>query len=1027
MSGLSLSKNKPMDSKKDFSVSGIFSFLGQWFIRNKFYFLAFAVPVIIMYIAYAIFGVNPYGPESVLVLDLNGQYVYYFEALRDAFWGEESIFYNWSRNLSGGYIGIIAYYLASPLTLIPILLPRTMILGSLQIMILTKLGLASVTMSYYLRKSKNVTPFNSVIFGTLYALCAYGVIQAMNPMWLDGLYLLPMIMLGVEYLIDDGRKLNLTIPLAMIFVFNFYIGYMLAIFTAIYFFIYLFATDKKQRKYSSTDYFNIFVRAFISVGTALLLSAFMILGIYQALAMGKFDFTANPDYSFKTSFKFMYFLPQLLPAQYDSVNVWGLPEIYCGMLTVVLLPVFFLNKKISLNKKIGYAAVVVILFLCMYINPVDMAWHGFQEPNWLPYRYSFIFSAILIIMAAKGFSNLDGIKPAALIVSMVIVIAIIAIATISVPAHYDEVIKGGYEFKTNHLTTKEYVIAAVLAVIYCGAIYACYHFKKTVSIISSLAIFLVSSVELGYNAYNSFKDEDKDVTYSEGTPYYNTINTGRHIVDLIDEYHKTQHNNENDGFYRAEKTFHRTVNDPAGYGFKGISHSSSVMNTKALKFLEGMGIAASTYSSRYKGSMPVLDSLLGIKYSMDKIDLSDPKSKRKTNASYNPIFSYEYVTTEKDKETGEYKDARIDVFENPYALSLGYASGDVVSRISALGNDDVIRNQNILMSSIAGHTTIENNQFANIQEYYTKLDVDPNNFILSNVTASPYGDHQTIYNAAQGDNIDPVVNMRITPKIDGDVYIFFQTENQKEVNLWFSTTKDENGNFTDHQFMGEYFGHENYYALNLGNVKVGEEFELRMTVANEYTIVSNFNFYQFNEELFKQDIDRIQQQQWNITDFGGNSIKGTITVDEGQIMLTTIPYEKGWTVKVDGKAVDYVNKDTSVYYEKDQCYASFMDALIGVKLTPGTHTVEMVYTPPSTVVGIVAFILGAVAVVFIYRYDSKNNKMLISLRRAKAQRSTVKTPESANVNAVENNNSDEKNSEQTQTQAGTKKKKRRRR
>lgn len=181
MAGLSTAKNKPSVPKEKLSFKNFFSFLGGWFIRNKLYFLAFAIPVIIMYIAYAMFKVYPFGEESVLVLDLNGQYVYYFEALRDAFWGEESILYNWSRNLSGGYIGIIGYYLASPFTLIVMLLPRTMLLGSLQIMILAKLGTAGVTFSYYLQKSKKMPPLQTVIFSTLYALCAYGVISGYEP------------------------------------------------------------------------------------------------------------------------------------------------------------------------------------------------------------------------------------------------------------------------------------------------------------------------------------------------------------------------------------------------------------------------------------------------------------------------------------------------------------------------------------------------------------------------------------------------------------------------------------------------------------------------------------------------------------------------------------------------------------------------------------------------------------------------------------------------------------------------------
>ncbi len=960
MSDLSLSKNKLTVNRNEFSLKNLLSFLGQWFIRNKFYFLAFAIPVIIMYVAYAIFGVHPYGEQSVLVLDLNGQYVYYFEAIRDAFWGEESMVYNWSRNLSGGYMGVIGYYLASPLTLIPILLPRTMLLGSLQIMILTKLGLASVTFSYYLQKSKKMAPLYASIFSTLYALCAYGVIQAMNPMWLDGVYLLPLVILGVEYLIDDGRKLNFIIPLAMIFVFNFYIGYIVAIFTAIYFFFYLFSgRNENGKKLNGEDYFNIFLRAGLSVGIVLLCSAFMILSVYNALSLGKFDFT-EPDFSFKTQFNPIDFFPQLLPAQYDTVNVDGLPEIYSGILTIVMLPLFYLNNKISFNKKMGYSVVLAVLFFCMYINPIDMVWHGFQEPNWLPYRYSFTFSFILVTMAASAFNNLEGIKVKSISGSVIAVIVLIALAVAR---------------ETEHLSTKELLIATVFSAAYCVVVVLCCNKQKFMAVVAPIVLIGVSAVELGYNAYNTFNDEDEDLIYSEAIPYYNFINNGREVSAQIESYH-TKNGNENDGFYRSEKTFHRTVNDASALGMMGVSHSSSVMNAKILKFLEALGFSASSYYSRYDGSTPITDSILGVKYAMDKSIEGDETARRMTSNTYNPIFAYKFVD-ENDKN------ATIDVYENPNALSLGFAADDITSRIAALGNDDVFNSQNIFFSSILGHTVIENNQFSEYRNYFKKIEVDPNTFQLSNVTLSNYGEDQLMYTASTEENVDPIVNMHITAETSETIYAYFHTANQKKVNLWLSTEKDEYGNYINHTSLGSYFEGHDYHTINLGSFEPGQEFELRMTVANEYTIVKSFNFYHFKEDLFKEDIAKLKQQQWELTEFDGDSIEGTITVNEGQIMLTSIPYEEGWTVKVDGKKVDFVDKDTTDYATTDQCYSKYVDALIGVKLTPGTHTVEMSYTPPGIVTGFIALIAGLVCCVFVYRYDKKNNKVLITMKREK--------------------------------------------
>ena len=89
-------------------------------------------------------------------------------------------------------------------------------------------------------------------------MMAYGVIQLIDPMWLDGLVFLPLIMLGIEYLVDDGRRLNFIIPLALMCVANFYIGYMICFFVILYFLFYLcFGSDKKRKGY---DYFTVFFR-----------------------------------------------------------------------------------------------------------------------------------------------------------------------------------------------------------------------------------------------------------------------------------------------------------------------------------------------------------------------------------------------------------------------------------------------------------------------------------------------------------------------------------------------------------------------------------------------------------------------------------------------------------------------------------------------------------------------------------------------------------------------------------------------
>lgn len=120
--------------------SEFWSRIGKTVKSKRSYIAAFFIPALLLFAAYAVFGVHPFGDMSVLVLDLNGQYVYYFENLRDVLHGNGSPFISWSRNLSGEIMGMFAYYLASPFTLIPMLLPRSMMTESLLIMQLCKVG-----------------------------------------------------------------------------------------------------------------------------------------------------------------------------------------------------------------------------------------------------------------------------------------------------------------------------------------------------------------------------------------------------------------------------------------------------------------------------------------------------------------------------------------------------------------------------------------------------------------------------------------------------------------------------------------------------------------------------------------------------------------------------------------------------------------------------------------------------------------------------------------------------------------------
>ena len=147
-----------------------------FFGEKSYLWLCFGVPIAIMYVIYLALGIHPFGDASVLVLDLNAQYVYFYEALRECVHGDQSLLYSFSRQLGGEFMGIYAYYLASPLSYIVALFPQHRILEALLTIILLKTGLCGLSFGFYLHKnSKNPNKIIIVAFSVMYALCSFAV------------------------------------------------------------------------------------------------------------------------------------------------------------------------------------------------------------------------------------------------------------------------------------------------------------------------------------------------------------------------------------------------------------------------------------------------------------------------------------------------------------------------------------------------------------------------------------------------------------------------------------------------------------------------------------------------------------------------------------------------------------------------------------------------------------------------------------------------------------------------------------
>ena len=876
---------------------------------KRIYIFAFLIPAVALFIAYAFFGIYPFGKESVLVLDLNGQYVYYYENLRDALHGNGSLVNSWSRNLSGETIGIFAYYLASPFMLIVMLLPRSIMTASILIMQLCKVGTASVTMCHFLGNHKKMSGSTSLIFSVIYSLMAYMIVQLMDPMWLDGLIYLPLICKGIDKLVDEKKWLYLVIPLTLMFIANFYIGWMIAIFCIIYFLAYFFFISDAAAPFKFT---NLVYSGSLFACSGLLsaiCSAWLLIPLYFSLKLGKFEFS-TPNFEMETQFDFADFFVDLLPNVYDTCRPEGSPVVYCGVLTILLVPLFFLNTNIKLRKKIGCGLLTLVLILSMYMSTVDIVWHGLQVPNWLPYRYSFMCSFMFIFMAAQAFERIEGIT-AKEIGGMFFVLA----------AYVLYVDKQGLEKVT--------LLATVWFTIGFGALYALlvYLYKKHYNIKPVpvvMLIFIIGEL-ITSTTYTLFKI-DEDVVYSKEASYNRYITLGRNTVGKI-------YDMDEDPIYRIESNYHRTVNDAMAFGSFGVSHSSSTLNSGPIEMLHKLGFSYGGHYIKYKGSTYLTDALLGIRYVMEK---GSAKPDEDGNITVAKNKHYDKMVLANGDNTDIFY-----VYANPNALPIAFMASNDILDVSLEGDNPFIC-QNAFFSSLCTDTKAE---------YFKQVDID--RVVPENAKPSTYGTHTKYVPRIEGENSH--IEFILTAPTEDMMYLYFPSSYERKINLWL------NGDFVDYYFEGG-----NEVIQPLGRFSEGEEISVIATITEEKNEVlfADEYFYYLDEEAFKRSVEELKQHPLEIESFKENHIRGTVNADKDGILFTTISYEPGWTIKVDGVKTEPVE---------------LVDALIGIPVSAGEHSIEMSCFPKGMTIGIIISMGGVLIVVtaVVLTKRSKKEKTLL--------------------------------------------------
>ena len=608
------------------------------------YFVSFIIPIIIMIGVYLSQGIYWNSDNSPLLGDGFHQYVIFDVALRNILHGNGSLFYTFTSGLGLNFYALSSYYLGSFLSPLVYFFNLLNMPDAVYLTTLLKFGLIGLSTYFSLNKlSQSIPKSLKLTLSTSYALMSFTVSQLEIKTWLDVFILIPLIITGLQLLITEKKFLLYFTSLSILFIQNYYFGYMTALFL-IFWYICQISWDFKTRKSSFLDFI---ITSFLAGMASLILT---LPTLFDLQTHGE-KLTEVTKFQTESSWYLDLFAKQFI-GSFDTTKYGAIPMIFVGLLPFILTILFFTLKSIKFHVKLIYAIFFAFLIASFYIEALDLFWQGMHTPNMFLHRYAWIFSTLLIYTAAEVLNRLKEIKIWNFLVSLFLVVTGF-LATIYLKSHYS------FLTDLNILLTLEFLVVyslLLLAVI-----------KKFISVnLFAILISLFIMVEMSLNASSQMDGIAKEWGFASRSAY------NRYIPAM--ESFSTYIGNQ---FTRTEKLETQTGNDSMKFNYNGISQFSSVRNRSASSTLDKLGFKSSgtNLNLRYANNSILADSLFGIQY----------------NISENPIDKYGFQDV--------YQKDNLTLYENQYSLPIAFASQSVYNDVKF--NEHTLDNQASFLNQLA--------------------------------------------------------------------------------------------------------------------------------------------------------------------------------------------------------------------------------------------------------------------------------------------------------------------------------------
>ena len=835
---------------------------------------AFFIPLIVMVLLYASLGIYPGSTRSILASDAFSQFSNFHASFHNVLTGKQNLFYTFHAGIGLNYYALISYYLGGLFTPLVFFFDNAHMPDALYVLTILKIAISGLTFWFYAKETfKKLHPAWPVALSVSYSLMSFVLAQSELVMWLDTFVYLPLIILGIDRVMQYRKPKLLFVSYLLLFITNYYFGFMVGIFSVLYFFVRYF-TNFKAMKQTIVPYFTTSILAGLS-------SMIMILPMYLDLKNNGETLTQITKLKTAATSWFDLIVKNMVGV-YDTTRYNSIPFIYIGLVPLLLAIFYFFCKKIAAKQKLGFGFIGLFLIASFYIEPLNLAWHGFHSPNMFLFRYSFLFSFFIIMLAGYALEQMDKKN-----VTTLIVIALVWMIITTCVFFFHP--KGTYTYIDNiNLGLTLLFIAAYVIIL---ILYRLQHISAKVV---ALLFLLFMTGEATTNGYFMLNGILKDWNYASRSLYTEPRSAIQTLVDKANRQSKTE--------YRMENLDPISANDSINFGYDGISLFSSIRNRNASEVLNQLGFRArgTALNARYDNNTLLMDSLFGIRYNLSK----------------SPINKYGYIEDATDKN--------YTLFENQYALSLGVKTSDAVQQVKWPANDNLACQQNLVNALTGLHQ-----QF--FQFSYPKIVKKENSKVTTH-------NGITTYKAIDANKPQSIIYEVVIPAGQQSYFSLFPGDFATQSKTYATVSMLGGGHRTQLTLTGQYY--------NLGIFEKSTSLRYRLTFDNnpEVTLV-NPPVISLDLNQYKTAMATLQHKD---VDFkvDGRHVTAEVKMNKGEnTIFTTIPYDKGWQLTIDGKKADIT---------------PFRNGFITFKVPEGKHEIELSFLPQGFKVGCFLFIFGIV-------------------------------------------------------------------